>query len=329
MKRASSYSTRTPDQVAAGAPPGAFESPIISSQPLSLNGDTKPDTGAHFSNQLFKRLGPPPVGFPGECFEERILLICSYVESQVPSSSSNLPTGYSNRSSLPPPTRLTNTSYAHPASANIARLAALEDEFEKLERLAETALLSSSSPAAVELRLEEAFKQARKRCGLDRRKSRFEMPSQPSQPQPVQSKIVVAEPEFEFEKYIAGASLKPAPRQKRGGRRPGTAPALTLGQGMQLSPTPATATRLGAAGDASSPALQSSRLGSSPSTFLEKLGLGEEGGLFTPESFRSPRLASAHSNHSRSNSTRLRWSIPKQPPAAAAIVAALCPSCAA
>ncbi|KAJ1572291.1 hypothetical protein NDA11_005666 [Ustilago hordei] len=145
----------------------AVDSPIISGLPLP--DPTPASISLLVTSQLFKRLGPPPVGLEPHCFHERVALIQGYVQSQVPPPPcpKSPPQGVQ-RASLPPPPRKRRD------------VAALEDEFDKLECLAEVEMAKFASAGGVgleELRLEEAFLEARRRSGVDWSRSHFELRS--------------------------------------------------------------------------------------------------------------------------------------------------------
>ncbi|KAJ1572290.1 hypothetical protein NDA11_005666 [Ustilago hordei] len=216
----------------------AVDSPIISGLPLP--DPTPASISLLVTSQLFKRLGPPPVGLEPHCFHERVALIQGYVQSQVPPPPcpKSPPQGVQ-RASLPPPPRKRRD------------VAALEDEFDKLECLAEVEMAKFASAGGVgleELRLEEAFLEARRRSGVDWSRSHFELRSAVGAGSPRMRDAVppgvstsaglglLTHKDVSGAEGGLGVSLKPAPRTRRRpvivgadaedgkGKRPTTAP---------------------------------------------------------------------------------------------------------
>ncbi|SPO31956.1 uncharacterized protein UTRI_06680_B [Ustilago trichophora] len=152
-----------------------IESPSVSGLPLPPfnlgNSNSSLPT-----DQLFKRLGPPPVGLAPSCFMERVSLIQSYILSQVPPAPLPKLSPTSNNSlrlSLPPPPPSSSPPFCSRS------ITALKDEFDKLECLTEQHMSLTLPPAShvTPLRLEEAFLEARRRCGVDASRSWFSSPS--------------------------------------------------------------------------------------------------------------------------------------------------------
>ncbi|TKY86880.1 hypothetical protein EX895_004168 [Sporisorium graminicola] len=175
----SSYSTRSAASPAALTPPrlhldranSSLDSPHVSGLPLPLplppSNPASPG-GTIFTTQLLKRIGPPPLGLAAELFEDRVMLIRNYVLNQLPlpltpngdaneddldgyaafSSRSQSFRGYHlHRSSLPPPPRHGSTyNSSSTASASGSHLTTLQDEFDKLECLAEQELSKLAHP---------------------------------------------------------------------------------------------------------------------------------------------------------------------------------------
>ncbi|KAJ1036091.1 hypothetical protein NDA18_000234 [Ustilago nuda] len=216
----------------------AVDSPIISGLPLP--DPTPASISLLVTSQLFKRLGPPPVGLEPHCFHERVALIQDYVQSQVPlpPCPKSPPQGVQ-RASLPPPPRKRRN------------VAALEDEFDKLECLAEVEMARFASAGGLgleELRLEEAFLEARRRSGVDWSRSHFELRSAVGAGSPRMRDAVppgvstsaglglLTHKDVSGAEGGLGVSLKPAPRTRRRpviagsdaedgkGKRPTTAP---------------------------------------------------------------------------------------------------------
>ena len=218
--RMSTYTTRSAASLAQSTPhahpspqlPSKADSPVVSGLPLPLSTPTSPTL---VTAQLFKRLGPPPVGLPAHCFNDRVTLIQHYVQSQVPPTPCpKSPTApglsTSQRLSLPPP----------------PRNAALADEFDKLECQAEQQMLALSSGIEV-LQLQAAFLEARRRCGVDDRRSWFQLNSVAAASAGGQALGLGLSGGLGVDERVeVGASLKPAPRRRRAGvgRRPITAP---------------------------------------------------------------------------------------------------------
>ncbi|CBQ71580.1 conserved hypothetical protein [Sporisorium reilianum SRZ2] len=281
-KRFSSAAVSPAGQVHANGVGAQLDSPQVSGLPLPLAHTA--EERAIETTHLLRRLGPPPVGLAPECFEDRVALIQNYVLNQLPlpllprshspADDSTGYTGYSSRSgsassqhahrsSLPPPSRQASTRNSSSMSASTQ--ATLQDEFAKLECVAEHALVLHGALAThavlQQLRLQDAFVEARRRCGVDWSKSHFE--------------LGVARGGVDAGRGGAGAglglrgvdegsemSLRPAPRRRRGAAgRPITAPASAT---SLLPPAHASAT------DA----------------------IGFDSALFTPQSFSAKRKPS-------------------------------------
>lgn len=252
--------------------------------PLPTSSSTSSFGGTMLTAHLLKRIGPPPVGLPPDCFQKRVSLIHNYILSQVPSLQAVLPPSPfsqpsdedlsgvyasanhpSHRSSLTLSPRYANTTLPNarlstaPAltplgSTPLDPITSLQDEFDKLECLAEAELrdLASSNAAQhrhvetiailQELRLEEAFREARRRCGVNCVRSHFDLtnltPSDANRHDACRGRVSVAK-DGASSLGLAGStprsaqgaslemSLKPAPRKRRGiatVRRPFTAP---------------------------------------------------------------------------------------------------------
>lgn len=175
------------------------------------------------TSQLLKRLGPAPIGLPTTHFYERVTLIQQYITS----------------------------------------LGGMrEDAFDKLECQTETHMLSLPPPEISQLRLEDAFLEARRRLGISTR-CHFDLRSPPLTSPPSVSRALFDSSSLSPSANAGGLgmSLTPAPRKRRSAR-PDTAP--------------------------ESPGLVGS---------FSALGLSQqpisrpgEGELLSPQSFSSPRL---------------------------------------
>ncbi|KAJ9477222.1 hypothetical protein PHBOTO_006456 [Pseudozyma hubeiensis] len=197
-----------------------LDSPRVSGLPLPLATPSPSSSpgGNIFTAQLLKRIGPPPIGLPPECFHERVTLIQNYILSQVPLpplplSPHSLPSDEdpigkaasqppSRQTSLPLAPRRSNTNpaQAHDSISLVPMglkgescevTASLQDEFDKLECLAERELgnlvstpfaqqNADGTPAGLletlqALRLQEVFLKARSRCGVDPSRSHFDL----------------------------------------------------------------------------------------------------------------------------------------------------------
>ncbi|SPO31843.1 uncharacterized protein UTRI_06680 [Ustilago trichophora] len=332
-KRFSAYISRSPASPAQ--PSDAFqhhqlqptlanpESPSISGLPLPPSNTGNTNTSLP-TDQLFKRLGPPPVGLDPSCFIERVSLIQSYILSQVPPAPlpKHSPTDSNSlRLSLPPPPS------SNPSSSR--SITALKDEFDKLECLTEQHMSLSLPPAShvTSLRLEEAFLEARRRCGVDASRSWFSSPSFSEAADlhcanggggvgvggggGMGGGLGLSGIERKSEVGHGEVSLKPAPRSRRRagvangmrGRRPITAPeaaydssgvaALARGGGMSFT-TP-TSDPNGARPGTARSTLTQQVSSDSHRTILNK------GELFTPQSFSAkpaPTLIADHTNPS-------------------------------
>ncbi|KAF6767265.1 hypothetical protein PSEUBRA_003613 [Kalmanozyma brasiliensis GHG001] len=245
-KRASMYSSKSnaspapaPMPLEPADPP---ISPRVSGLPLPLPSPSVASPGGTiFTAQLFQRLGPPPIGLPPPNFEDRVELIHNHVLNQAcPAHPSSNPAGLGNdlssilmstsassdglyRSSLPPtPRGVTASTSSRTIRAAPYDLTTLQDEFDKLECLAEREMgrFVPTVEMLRELRLEEAFVEARRRCGVDCTRVQFEVKN-----------VLVADDRLEPSRSMASVlglqhgeerfggaemSLTPAPRRRRG-----------------------------------------------------------------------------------------------------------------
>lgn len=303
-------------------------SPDISGLPLPPTDSpaTPASLSSLFASQLFKTLGPPPFGLPPHRFEDRVVLIHNYIQSQVPPlrlvDTTTISTG-NHRSSLPPATR--------------TRARALEDEFDKLECQTEQEMLklapSQKGDMGIgELRLEDAFLEARRRCGVDSSRSHFE--SNLGQGSGMAGLKEASSGRTEGQGL--GLGLTPAPRSRRrgAGRRPITAPEAQEGSTVDRTsstPPPIAFSRAGREGSRPSTArtsgfttLQqvSENSHSLPRYFA--VPPSTEQGLFTPQSFSSKppvplynphfRRGSSEADSSSSHTHRSSSSLIKSPP---------------
>lgn len=273
----------------------AVDSPQVSGLPLPLPSPTLASPGGSiFAAQLFKRLGPPPLGLPPTSLEERVELIQNYILNQACPShpSSTLSSSAGNdlssilmsssessdrllyRSSLPPTPRHATSPLTATTSSRTVRasshydLATLQDEFDKLECLAEREMrklihndpkrgLSTADLEVFEtLRLEEAFTEARRRCGVDSSRVHFEVKNVVTAVGCDEARLEASRSAGlglalglmrETDERLGGAggemSLTPAPRRRRGTgagvgptRRPITAPDESPGVQHTLLP---------------------------------------------------------------------------------------------
>lgn len=168
-KLAASPKQSTAPQLHFDHPSPVLDSPRVSGLPLPLATPSPSSSpgGNIFTAQLLKRIGPPPIGLPPECFHERVTLIQNYILSQVPLpplplSPHSLPSDEdpivkaasqppSRQSSLPLAPRRSNTNPAQvrdfisPVPTGLKGescevTASLQDGFDKLECLAEREL---------------------------------------------------------------------------------------------------------------------------------------------------------------------------------------------
>ncbi len=311
---------RTPDPESSPRPPSrhnAPSSPIVAGLPLPAKPTRTASpavTTSLLASQLFKRLGPPPVGLEPHRFDERVLMIQHYIQNQVPLvplAKPHDPVTFapaSNRSSLPPPAR---RSSADP------RLAALADEFDKLECQTEHAMLELAAHKGdvvrfeiAELRLADAFLAARRRCGVDSSRSHFELEALPpaansdspdlvsdsrfhADATPLRGTLGGMHPAPAVRPPSAreatdglgglGVSLRPAPRRRR---RPITAPE-TQNKGIASMPLSSSGNRemLRRDGEAADTRPSTARSSRSPAPASDTAGGALEGELFTPASF--------------------------------------------
>jgi hypothetical protein len=226
----------------------------------------------------------------------------------------------SNRSSLPPPARSSS------ATAD-ARLAALADEFDKLECQTEHAMLELAALKGdgvrveiAELRLAHAFLAARRRCGVDSSRSHFELEAPPPAANSA-SPDLVSDPRFHADATPLrgtlggmhpapaarppsareatdglgglGVSLRPAPRRRR---RPITAPET---QNKAIASMPLSSGAGGSRetlrrdGEAAGTRPSTARSSRSPAPASDTAGAALEGELFTPASFSARAGAGA------------------------------------
>lgn len=351
FKRISTYSTRAATSPAAPAPQqlhldrvnSSFDSLQVSGLPLPLPMFNPASPGETVFTQLLKRIGPPPVGLASESFDERVTLIKNYILNQLPlpllpqspqdefagytllSSRSGIVNGsHLHRSSLPTPPRHGNAYNGSTSLVDPSRLTTLQDEFDKLECLAEQELCKLAGPLLQQgnnreqviglfqdLRLEEAFLEARRRCGVDCSKSHFDLENfakahtrllldaRPS------AKVVNAaealglgllglgKTDEGVKARAAEMSLQPAPRRKRGvgagrARRPITAPATGSSQALH--------SQFVAAHDSASPSATGQTTTTAVGTSLDyacpdlPTSIGFDGELLTPQSFSKPSV---------------------------------------
>lgn len=323
---------RTPDPESSPRPQSRHDvpsSPIIAGLPLSAKPARTASpaaTNSLLASQLFKRLGPPPVGLEPHRFDERVLMIQHYIQHQVPLVPLAKPhdpvsiAPASNRSSLPPPARSSS------ATAD-ARLAALADEFDKLECQTEHAMLELAAHKGdgvrveiAELRLAHAFLAARRRCGVDSSRSHFELEAPPPAANSA-SPDLVSDPRFHADATPLrgtlggmhpapavrppsareatdglgglGVSLRPAPRRRR---RPITAPE-TQNKAIASMPlssgTGGSRETLRRDGEAAGTRPSTARSSRSPAPASDTAGAALEGELFTPASFSARAGAGA------------------------------------
>ncbi|GAC97408.1 hypothetical protein PHSY_004993 [Pseudozyma hubeiensis SY62] len=348
--RFSTYSTKltaSPKQSTAPQshfdhPSPVLDSPRVSGLPLPLATPSPSSSpgGTIFTAQLLKRIGPPPVGLAPECFHERVALVQNYILSQVPLpplplSPHSLPSDEdpigkaasqrpSRESSLPLASRRSNTNPA-PARSFISCVpmgkgescdvtASLQDEFDKLECVAERELgnlvstpfsqqNSGGTPARLvdtlqTLRLREVFLAARSRCGLDPSRSHFDL----------QNFAVTADQMARSDSSRRGTASAVNKDGSLGlGLRGITAHSPDMGQGIQMSLRPAPRRRRGTGSAAQRP-LTAPGGAAQPMAYVcpdlpATVRNDFDGDLFTPQSF-SAKLCAMHRPP-----TRLRSSI--------------------